>query len=118
MRLQGFASARGFFRKRLSHEATSSSPCPSSTPPALADALDLYGGIPTAESPALPEMTFQPEAVEVVDTPDPKKSTVPAHGYSLAGDRRLSQDWKARMTERRVAKRSSIELRAGARGIA
>jgi hypothetical protein len=48
--------------------------------------LDLYGGIPTARSPALPEKTFQPEAVEVVDTPDPTKSTVPAHDYNLAGD--------------------------------
>jgi hypothetical protein len=39
--------------------------------------MDLDGGILTARSPALPEMTFQPEAVEVVDTPDPTKSTVP-----------------------------------------
>jgi hypothetical protein len=59
----------------------------------LGGGLDLHGGIPTARFPALPEMTFQPEAVEVVDTPDPTKSTVPAHDYNLAGDRRLAQGW-------------------------
>jgi hypothetical protein len=42
----------------------------------LGGGLDLYGGIPTARSPALPEIIFQPEAVEVVDTPDPTTSTV------------------------------------------
>jgi hypothetical protein len=35
-------------------------------------------------------MTFQPEAMEVVDTPAPTKSTVPAHDYNLVGDRRLA----------------------------
>jgi hypothetical protein len=60
----------------------------------LGRGLDLYGGIPTARFPALPEMTFQPEAVEVVDTPDPTKSTVPVRDYNLAGDHRLAQGWR------------------------
>ena len=62
----------------------------------LGGGLGLYSGFPTAKSPALPEMTFEPEAAEVVDTPYSTKPTVPAHDYRLAGDRRLAQGWKAR----------------------
>ena len=74
----------------------------------LGGSLSLYGGFPTAgfpttRSPALPEMTFEPDAAEIVDPPDPAKPTVPAHDYRLAGDRRLAQSWKARARDNLAA---------------
>ena len=71
--------------------------------------------IPAAKSPALPEMTFEPEAAEVVDTPDPTKPTVPAHDYRLAGDRRLAQGWKARARDNLAAIRLMTAIEAEGR---
>ena len=81
----------------------------------LGGGLGLYRGFPTAKSPALPEMTFEPEAAEVVDTPDPTKPTVPAHDYRLAGDRRLAQGWKARARDNLAAIRLMTAIEAEGR---
>ena len=81
----------------------------------LGGGLGLYSGFPTAKSPALPEMTFEPEAAEVVDTPDPTKPTVPAHDYRLAGDRRLAQGWKARARDNLAAIRLMTAIEAEGR---
>src|SRR5271169_3186483 len=81
----------------------------------LGGGLGLYSGFPTAKSPALPEMTFEPEAAEVVDTPDSTKPTVPAHDYSLAGDRRLAQGWKARARDNLAAIRLMTAIEAEGR---
>src|SRR5271154_5615855 len=86
-RLQGFASARAFFSEGAPPMKHDQFTLPFLDTTSLGGGLGLYGGFPTARSPALPEMTFEPEAAEVVDTPDPRKSTVPAHAYRLAGDR-------------------------------
>ena len=80
----------------------------------LGGGLGLYRGFPTAKSPALPEMTFEPEAAEVVDTPDPE-ATVPAHDYRLAGDRRLAQGWKARARDNLAAIRLMTAIEAEGR---
>jgi adenine-specific DNA methylase len=81
----------------------------------LGGGLGLYSGFPTAKSPALREMTFEPEAAEVVDTPDPAKPTVPAHEYRLAGDRRLAQGWKARARDNLAAIRLMTAIEAEGR---
>ena len=86
----------------------------------LGGGLGLYSGFPTAgfptaRSPALPEMTFEPEAAEVVDAPDPTKPAVPAHDYCLAGDRRLAQGWKARAKDNLAAIRLMTAIEAEAR---
>ena len=81
----------------------------------LGGGLGLYSGFPTAKSPALPEMTFEPEAAEVVDAPDPTKPTVPAHDYRLAGDRRLAQGWKARARDNLAAIRLMTAIEAEGR---
>ena len=86
----------------------------------LGGGLGLYGGFPTAgfptaKSPALPEMTFEPEAPEVVDTPDSTKPTVAAQDYRLAGDRRLAQGWKARARDNLAAIRLMTAIEAEGR---
>ena len=86
----------------------------------LGGGLGLYSGFPTAgfptaKSPALPEMTFEPEEAEVVDAPDPTKPAVPAHDYRLAGDRRLAQGWKARAKDNLAAIRLMTAIEAEAR---
>jgi len=81
----------------------------------LGGGLGLYSGFPTAKSPALPEMTFEPEAAEVVDAPDPTKPGVPAHDYRLAGDRRLAQGWKARARDNLAAIRLMTAIEAEGR---
>jgi hypothetical protein len=83
MRLQASRPHALFFRKRTpTKQRQFALPFPDTT--SLGGGLDLDGGIPTARSPALPEMTFQPEAVKVVDTPDPTKSTVPTTSPAIA----------------------------------
>ena len=81
----------------------------------LGGGLGLYSGFPTAKSPALPEMTFEPEEAEVVDAPDPTKPAVPAHDYRLAGDRRLAQGWKARARDNLAAIRLMTAIEAEGR---
>jgi hypothetical protein len=80
----------------------------------LADGLGLYGGFPTARSPARLRMNLGSEEPELQDTPVSIKPSLPGHDYRLAGERCLAEGWKMRAEDNLVAIRlmSAIELEA------
>jgi predicted RNA methylase len=80
----------------------------------LADGLGLYGGLPTARSPAPLQMNLGSEDPELHDTPVSIKPSLPAHDYRLAGERCIAEGWKMRAEDNLVAIRlmSAIELEA------
>ena len=65
----------------------------------VAEGFGLYGGFPTAKSPAPVQMNLEPEEAEVLDASIPIQPSVQAKDYQLAGDRELAAGWKARAEE-------------------
>ena len=80
-----------------------------------ADNVDAFGGRAFLRSDVDQSALHRRLAAEVVDTPDPTKSTVPAHHYRLAGDRRLAQGWKARARDNLAAIRLMTVIEAEGR---
>jgi hypothetical protein len=78
----------------------------------VAGGFGLYGGFPTAKSPAPAQMNFEPEEAEILDAPIPTQPSLPAKDYRLAGDRRLAASWKARAEDNLAAIRLMAAIEA------
>jgi hypothetical protein len=57
----------------------------------LGAGFGLYGGFPTAKSPAHAHQNFEPDEPEVIEAPASTKPSVPAQDYRLVGDRLLAE---------------------------
>jgi N12 class adenine-specific DNA methylase/predicted RNA methylase len=81
----------------------------------LADGLGLYGGFPTAKSPAPPQMNLGSEEPKLHDTPMSTKPSLHARDYRLAGARCLAESWKARTEDNLAAIRLMTTIESEAR---
>ena len=81
----------------------------------VAEGFGLYGGFPTAKSPAPVQMNLEPEEAEVLDASIPIQPSVQAKDYQLAGDRELAAGWKARAEENLAAIQLMTAIKADQR---
>ena len=81
----------------------------------VAEGFGLYGGFPTAKSPAPAQINVEPEEAELLDAPVPTKPSLPAQDYRLAGERCLAEGWKARAEDNLAAIRLTAAIEAEGR---
>jgi hypothetical protein len=81
----------------------------------VAEGFGLYGGFPTAKSPAPAQINVEPEEAELLDAPAPTKPSLRSQDYRLAGERCLAKSWKARAEDNLAAIRLMTTIEAEAR---